>query len=71
MLFRSKSYSKITLDTVLAVREFLDVFPEDLPGLSPNRELKFGIELLLGSTLIFVLPYRIAPAELKELKIQL
>ena len=36
----------MTLDNVLVVREFLDVFPEDLLGLPPNRELEFGIELL-------------------------
>ena len=48
-----------------------DIFPDDLPGLPPNRELEFGIELLLGSTPISIPPYRMAPMELKELKIQL
>ena len=50
------------------VCEFLDVFPEDLSRLSPNRELEFGIEVLHGSTPIFIPSYRMAPMELKELK---
>ena len=62
-----KSTPEVTLDNVPVVREFLDVFPEDLSGLPPDRELEFEIELLSGSTLIFILPYRITPAELKEL----
>ena len=47
------------------------MFLEDLPRLPLDRELEFGIDLLLGSTLISTLPYRIAPVELKELKTQL
>ena len=46
-------------------------FPNDLSGLPPDRELKFGIEVLSSSTPIFIPPYRMAPMELKELKIQL
>ena len=61
----------MTLDSVLGVREFSNVFPNDLSGLSLKRELKFGIELLLGSALIPISSYRMAPAELKELKTQL
>ena len=53
------------------VCEFQDVFPDDLPGLPPEREIEFGIDLLLGTTPIFKPPYRMAPAELKELKDQL
>ena len=53
-----KSSSKITLDNVPIVCEFLDVFPEDLPSLPPDRELEFGIELLSGSALIFIPLYR-------------
>ena len=65
-----KSTSKITLDNVLVVREFSDVFPEDLSGLPLDRELEFEMELLPGSTPICIPPYRMAPAELKELKTQ-
>ena len=53
------------------VNEFNDVFPKDLPGLPPKREIEFEIELLLGTTPISQAPYRMAPAELKELKVQL
>ena len=63
-----KSSSKETLDSVPLVQEFLDVFLKDLLGLSPDRELEFRIELLLGSALISIPPYRMVPIELKELK---
>ena len=53
------------------VCEFLDVFPEDLPGLPPHREIEFVIELAPGTELVSRAPYRMAPAELKELKVQL
>ena len=47
------------------------MFPEDLPGLPPPMEVDFAIDLVLGSQPISKLPYRMAPAELKELKTQL
>ncbi|TYK19165.1 ty3-gypsy retrotransposon protein [Cucumis melo var. makuwa] len=50
------------------VREYPDVFPDELPGLSPPWEIDFAIELELGTTPISRAPYRMAPAELKELK---
>ena len=53
------------------VREFSDVFPENLLGLPLDRELEFEIELFPGSAPVSVPPYRMAPAELKELKSQL
>ncbi|TYK02476.1 DNA/RNA polymerases superfamily protein [Cucumis melo var. makuwa] len=62
---------KLKPDDVLVVKEFLDVFPDDLSGLPPNREIKFTIELLPGTTPILQAPYRMAPSELKELKVQL
>ena len=66
-----KSSFEVNLDNVPVVCEFPDVFPEDLPSLPLDRELKFEIELLPGLAPISILPYRITPAELKELKIQL
>ena len=63
-----KFSSELTLDSVPIVREFLDVFPKDLPGLPLDRELEFRIELLSGSTFIFIPPYRMSPTELKKLK---
>ena len=66
-----KSSSKVILDNVPIVREFLDLFLEDLPILPPNGELELGIELLSSSALISIPPYRMTPIELKELKTQL
>nr|GFC11480.1 putative reverse transcriptase domain, aspartic peptidase domain protein [Tanacetum cinerariifolium] len=53
------------------VSEFPDVFPDELPGIPPVREVKFNIELIPGSEPISKAPYRMAPIELKELKDQL
>ncbi|XP_039136414.1 uncharacterized protein LOC120273778 [Dioscorea cayenensis subsp. rotundata] len=53
------------------VQEFEDVFPEELPGLPPDREFEFAIDLLPGIAPISIPPYRMAPTELKELKVQL
>ena len=47
------------------------MFLEDLPGLPPRREIDFVIELAPGTELVSRTPYRMAPAEVKELKIQL
>ena len=65
------SVIEVKLENVLVVCEFLDVFPEDLPGLPPDREIKFGIEVFPGSAPISIPPYRMAPMELKELKTHL
>ena len=59
---------KKPIDTVPIVNEFMDVFPEDLPGIPPSREVDFGIDLEPGTRPISKAPYRMAPAELKELK---
>ena len=53
------------------VRKFEDVFSKELPGLPSEREIEFSVELLPGISPISIAPYRIAPAELKELKAQL
>ncbi|KAG8472702.1 hypothetical protein CXB51_034564 [Gossypium anomalum] len=58
-------------ESVPVVCEYPDVFPEELPGLPPVREVEFGIELVPGTTPISIAPYRMAPTELKELKAQL
>ncbi|KAA0042118.1 pol protein [Cucumis melo var. makuwa] len=55
----------------LVVRDYPDVFPEELPGLPPHREIEFVIELEPGTVPISRAPYRMAPTELKELKVQL
>lgn len=51
--------------------EFPDVFSEDLSGLPSQREVEFTIDFLPGTTPISIAPYRIAPLELRELKVQL
>ena len=51
--------------------EFLEVFPNDLSGIPPEREINFGIDLLPDTNPISISPYRMAPSELKELKVQL
>ena len=56
---------------ILTVSDFSDVFPEELPGLPPHREIKFAIDIILGATLASITPYRMAQVELKELKLQL
>ena len=60
-----------SVEEVRVVRHFPDVFPEDLPGLPPDRDVEFTIDLLPGTDPISLTPYRMAPAELRELKIQL
>jgi hypothetical protein len=50
------------------VKEYLDVFPEELPGMPPNREIEFFIDLALGTAPISKRPYMIATTELVELK---
>jgi hypothetical protein len=59
------------LEHLLVVREFTDVFPEELPGMLPERELEFTIDLKLGTEPIARTPYRILTPELQELKMQL
>ena len=63
-----KSSSEVSLDNVLVVCEFSNVFPKDLLSLLSDLELEFGIELSLGSAPVFIPPDRMAPAKLKELK---
>ena len=59
------------LDEISVVREFPDVFPNDIAGLPPEREVEFTIDLIPGTKPISSPPYRMAPAELRELKAQL
>ncbi|GKC36894.1 putative reverse transcriptase domain-containing protein, partial [Tanacetum coccineum] len=56
------------LDDVLIIREFQDVFPEDLPGLPPTQQVEFQIDLVPGAAPIARAPYRLAPAELLTVK---
>ncbi|XP_016727797.1 uncharacterized protein [Gossypium hirsutum] len=53
---------------IRTVKDFSDIFPDKLPGSPPNREVEFGIEIFLGTALVSIAPYRMAPKEFVELK---
>jgi len=57
--------------TIPVVHEFEDVFPEEVPGLPPSREVEFSIDLVPGTGPVSMAPYRMAPAELVEHKKQI
>ena len=59
------------LDLPRVVREFMDVFPDELPGPPPQRVVDFGIELHPGISPISMTPHRMAPVEMQELRVQL
>ena len=59
------------LEDIPIVKEFPNVFPNDISGLPPDRAIEFVIELIPGTEPISIPPYIMAPAELKELKAQL
>ncbi|KAI3514654.1 hypothetical protein L1887_13250 [Cichorium endivia] len=62
---------KKTLGDIEVVRDYPEVFPDDLPGLPPDRQVEFRIDLVPGTAPLAKAPYRLAPAELKELMTQL
>ncbi|GJV17025.1 putative reverse transcriptase domain-containing protein [Tanacetum coccineum] len=66
-----KKSDKKRLKDIPVVREFPNVFPEDLPGLPLVRQVEFQIDLILGTTPISRAPYRLAPSEMLELSNQL
>jgi hypothetical protein len=68
MVFSMKAKS---LEEVPVVNEYPDVFPEELPGMPPDRDIEFVIDLIPGTSPIAKRPYRMAASELTELKKQL
>ncbi|GJZ45109.1 reverse transcriptase domain-containing protein [Tanacetum coccineum] len=58
-------------EELVVVRDFLEVFPDDLSGLPPSQEIKFQIELVPGAIQVVKSPYRLAPSEMEELSSQL
>jgi hypothetical protein len=60
-----------SLEEVPVVNEYLDAFPEELPGMPPDRDIEFVINLVPGTSPIAKRPYRMAASELAELKKQL
>ncbi|GJR68031.1 putative reverse transcriptase domain-containing protein [Tanacetum coccineum] len=67
---KDKSEKK-RLEDVSIVQDFPEVFPEDLPGLPPTRQVEFQIDLVPGAAPVARAPYRLAPSEIKELSEQL
>lgn len=66
LIINEEAQSELNLPRVVC--EYADVFPEELPGLPPHREIDFSIELQAGTAPISLTPHRMAPAELRELK---
>ena len=58
----------VSLEEVLVVCEYPDVFPDELPGMPPDRDVEFIIDLLPGTAPIAKRPYRMPTDELVELK---
>ncbi|GJU15111.1 putative reverse transcriptase domain-containing protein [Tanacetum coccineum] len=58
-------------EDVPVIRDFPEVFPEELPGLPPPRQVEFRIDLIHGATPVARTPYCLAPSEIKELSKQL
>nr|XP_027124227.1 uncharacterized protein LOC113740914 [Coffea arabica] len=67
----TRSERNYAIEDVPVVSDYLDVFPDELVNLPPEREIEFEINLLPGTSPSSKTPYRLAPAELKELKLQL
>nr|GFA00049.1 putative reverse transcriptase domain-containing protein [Tanacetum cinerariifolium] len=69
--FVEKKSDEKRLEDIPVVKEFPDIFPEDLPGLSPVRQVEFQIDLIPRTSPIARAPYRLAPLEMQELSNQL
>eukprot|EP00253_Pinus_taeda_P018413 PITA_18413 len=61
----------VALNNIPVIQEFTDVFPEEIPGLPPRRNIDFTIELVPGAAPMSRAPYRMSVPELTELKMQL
>ncbi|GKD18750.1 putative reverse transcriptase domain-containing protein [Tanacetum coccineum] len=66
-----KEKSEKRLKDIPVICDFPEVFPDDLPGLPPSRQVEFKIDLVPGAAPVAHAPYRLAPSELKELSEQL
>ncbi|GJX77698.1 hypothetical protein Tco_0324509 [Tanacetum coccineum] len=62
---------EITLEDILVIKEFPNVFPKNLPGLPPVCQIEFQIDLIPGAAPVAQTPYRLAPSEMWELSNQL
>nr|GEV75860.1 putative reverse transcriptase domain-containing protein [Tanacetum cinerariifolium] len=68
---KTMKVNELKLEDIPVVREFPDVFPEDLSGLPPSREVEFRIDLIHGAMPVAKSPYHLAPMEMQELANQL
>nr|GEY48369.1 putative reverse transcriptase domain-containing protein [Tanacetum cinerariifolium] len=68
---KTTKVNKSKLEDIPVVREFPGVFPKDLSGLPPSREIEFRIDLIHGAMPVAKSPYRLAPTEMQELANQL
>ncbi|GJU72761.1 putative reverse transcriptase domain-containing protein [Tanacetum coccineum] len=59
------------MEDMPVIRDFPEVFPKELPGLPPPRQVEFRIDLVPGAAHVARAPYRLAPSEMKELSVQL
>ncbi|GJS11323.1 putative reverse transcriptase domain-containing protein [Tanacetum coccineum] len=71
LIIREKKSDDKRLEDIPIVREFPEVFPEDLPGLPPVRQVEFQIDLIPRAAPMARAPYRLAPSEMQELSNQL
>nr|KYP32923.1 hypothetical protein KK1_046284 [Cajanus cajan] len=71
ILSSMEANEEVDLKNIAVVQNFPEVFPNDIPGLPPDREVEFSIDLMPGTGPISMAPYRISPSELAELKKQL
>ncbi|KAJ0867862.1 putative nucleotidyltransferase, Ribonuclease H [Helianthus annuus] len=62
---------KPKIEDLPVISEYPEVFPEELPGLPPDRQVEFRIDIISGAAPIARAPYRLAPTEMKELRTQL
>ncbi|KAK1629238.1 hypothetical protein QYE76_003553 [Lolium multiflorum] len=65
------SLKEVKIEDIPVVNEFQDVFPKELPGMPPDREIEFTIDLIPGTAPIAQPPYKMGPKELVELKAQI
>ncbi|GJR16693.1 putative reverse transcriptase domain-containing protein [Tanacetum coccineum] len=68
---RLKKLKEKRLEDVHVICDFPEVFPDDLPGLPPPRQVEFQIDLVPGAAPVACAPYRLAPSEMRELSVQL
>ena len=70
-LILDSNRGQVDVEKIPVVREFLDVFSEELLGIPLEREVDLSIEIVLRIAPIYRVPYRMAPSELKDLRLQL